>query len=72
MQLGAFANFANAQSFLAHVQNQTARAGVEPRVRQVGGLWRVLVGPYADRAEAARVADRIANAFGFAATVRPN
>jgi cell division septation protein DedD len=38
----------------------------------VGGLWRVLVGPYADRAEAARVADRIANAFGFAATVRPN
>jgi rare lipoprotein A len=72
VQLGAFANFANAQSFLAHVQNQTASAGVEPRVRQVGGLWRVLVGPYADRAEAARVADRIANAFGFAATVRPN
>ena len=38
----------------------------------MGGLWRVLVGPYAERDEAARVADRIANAFGFATTVRPN
>jgi cell division septation protein DedD len=71
VQLGAFANYANAQAFLAHVQNQTASAGVEPRVRQSGGLWRVVVGPYAARDEAAQVAVRIAGAFGLAATVRP-
>ena len=70
VQLGAFANFANAQAFLAHVQNQTASAAVEPRVRQVGSLWRVYVGPFAQREEASRVAERIAGAFGLAATVR--
>jgi rare lipoprotein A len=69
VQLGAFANYANAQAFLAHVQNQTAAAGVEPRVRQALGLWRVFVGPYAEREEARRVADRIASAFGLAASV---
>jgi rare lipoprotein A len=69
VQLGAFANFANARDFLAHVQNQTAAAQVEPRVRQVQGLWRVYVGPYAERDEARRVAERIASAFGLATTV---
>jgi rare lipoprotein A len=72
VQLGAFANFANAQAFLAHVQNQTASAAVEPRVRQVGNLWRVFVGPYASRDEAAGAADRLANAFGLPGTVRPH
>ena len=69
VQLGAFANFANAQAFLAHVQNQTAAAQVEPRVRQAQGLWRVYVGPYADRDEARRVAERIASAFGLATSI---
>jgi rare lipoprotein A len=69
VQLGAFANFANAESFLAHVQNQTRAAEVEPRVRQSGGLWRVYVGPYPDRDEARRVAERIERAFGFATTI---
>ena len=69
VQLGAFANFANAQTFLVHVQNQTAAAQVEPRVRQSQGLWRVYVGPYAERDEARRVAERIASAFGLATTV---
>jgi len=69
VQLGAFANFANAQTFLAHVQNQTATAQVEPRVRQTQGLWRVYVGPYAERDEARRVAERIASAFGLATSV---
>lgn len=69
VQLGAFANYTNAQAFVAHVGNQIASAQVEPRVRQSGGLWRVVVGPYAGRDEARRVADRIASAFGLAATV---
>jgi rare lipoprotein A len=69
VQLGAFGNYANAQDFLAHVTNQLASAQVEPRVRQAGGLYRVYVGPYADRDEARRVGERISQAFGFPTTL---
>jgi len=69
VQLGAFANHANAQVFLAHVQNQMAAAEVEPRVRQQKGLWRVYVGPYANRDDARRAAARIAEAFGVPTSV---
>jgi peptidoglycan lytic transglycosylase len=72
VQLGAFANFANAQNFLAHVQNQLATAQVEPKVRQVGGLFRVYVGPYTERGEAQRVGERLSGAFGFATTIAPH
>jgi rare lipoprotein A len=66
VQLGAFASNANARSFLDHVQNQLASAAVEPRIREVDGLYRVYVGPYASRDEARRVAERLERAFGFA------
>jgi rare lipoprotein A len=69
VQLGAFANHANAQVFLAHVQNQMATAEVEPRVRQQKGLWRVYVGPFANRDDARRAAVRIAEAFGVPTSV---
>ena len=69
VQLGAFGNYANAQNFLEHVQNQLASAQVEPKIRQVSGLFRVYVGPYAGRDEARRVAQRLETAFGLATTV---
>ena len=69
VQLGAFASFANAQSFLAHAQNQLAQATVEAKIRQAGGLYRVYVGPYTARDEAERVGERITQAFGFATTI---
>ena len=72
VQLGAFANYANAQNFLAHAQNQLAVVPVEAKVRQMGGLFRVYVGPYADRDEARRVADRLNAAFGLATMVAPH
>jgi peptidoglycan lytic transglycosylase len=72
VQLGAFQNYANAQSFLAHVQGQLADARVEPKVREANGLYRVYVGPYPDRDEARRVADRITNAFGMATAIGPH
>lgn len=72
VQLGAFANYANAQNFLAHVQNQLAAIPVEAKVRQMGGLFRVYVGPYAERDEARRVADSLNGAFGLATTVAPH
>jgi peptidoglycan lytic transglycosylase len=72
VQLGAFQNFGNAQAFLAHVQAQLATAQVEPKVRDANGLYRVYVGPYPDRDEARRVADRLTNAFGVATAIAPH
>jgi rare lipoprotein A len=71
VQLGAFSNYVNARNFLDHVQNQVAGARVEVRIRQVDGLFRVYVGPYAERDEARRVAQRLEDAFGFATTLSP-
>ncbi len=72
IQLGAFANFANAQAFLAHAQNQLATARVEAKIRQSGGLYRVYLGPYPARDEAERIGERITQAFGFATTIAPH
>ncbi|HEX7329693.1 MAG TPA: septal ring lytic transglycosylase RlpA family protein [Casimicrobiaceae bacterium] len=72
VQLGAFANFSNAENFLARVQNQLAQVAVEPRIRQGGGLYHVYVGPYPGRDEARRVGERITQAFGYPVMVAPN
>ncbi len=64
VQLGAFANFANAQNFVGRIANQLAPVGVEAKVRQVNGLFRVFVGPYPTRDEAKRTADRLREALG--------
>jgi len=69
VQLGAFANYANAQNFVAHLANQIATAGVEPSVRQVNGLFRVFVGPYPTRDDAKRTADRLRDALGLPSTI---
>lgn len=70
VQLGAFANYANAQAFVARIANQTPQVNVEARVHQVGGLFRVSVGPYATREEARSVADRLQVSLGLVATLR--
>ena len=69
VQLGAFANYANARNFLAHLANQIGSTGVEPKVRQVNGLFRVFVGPYVTRDEARRTADRLSDALGLPSTI---
>ena len=69
VQLGAFASYANAQTFVAHVSNQIAPLGVEPGVRQVNGLFRVYLGPYPARDDAKRMADRLRDALGMASTI---
>ena len=69
VQLGAFANFANAQSFVAHLANQIGPIGVEASVRQVNGLFRVFAGPYPTRDDAKRTADRLRDALGLPSTI---
>jgi rare lipoprotein A len=70
VQLGAFANNANAQGFVANIANQVAPLGVEAKVHEGNGLFRVSVGPYPTRDEATRVADRLRDALGLDSTVR--
>jgi peptidoglycan lytic transglycosylase len=69
VQLGAFASYANAANFVAHLANQLAPLGVEPKIRQVNGLFRVFVGPYAARDDARRTADRLREALGLPSTI---
>ena len=69
VQLGAFASYANAQNFVAHVANQITPLGVEPTVRQVNGLFRVFLGPYPARDDAKRTADRLRDALGLPSTI---
>lgn len=69
VQLGAFASYANAQNFLAHVSPQLATIGSDASVRQVSGLYRVYVGPYPTRDDAKRKADSIRDALGLVSTI---
>jgi len=65
VQLGAFASLPNAQTFVAHLANQLPPLGVEAQIRQVNGLFRVFVGPYAAREDARRTADRLRAELGL-------
>lgn len=69
VQLGAFASYANAQSFIARLANQLPAAGVQAQVRQVNGLFRVFVGPYAAREDARQVAERLRAELGLPSTI---
>ncbi len=74
VQLGAFSNFANAQNFVAHLANSLANQMgtpvVEPKVRQVEGLFRVFVGPYPTRDEARRAMEALRDTTGIAGTLK--
>jgi rare lipoprotein A len=69
VQLGAFASSANAETFAARLSASIAPVGVEARVRQVSGLFRVFVGPYQTRDEAKRISDRLRDALGLPSTI---
>ncbi len=70
VQLGAFANNANAQNFAASLANQTTGAVVEAKVRQIDGLFRVYVGPYPTREDARRALDSLRDSAGLQGTVK--
>ena len=70
VQLGAFANNANAQAFVGRLTNQIAGLSVEAKVHEVDGLFRVVVGPYPTRDEAKRTGERLRVALGLDNLVR--
>ena len=69
VQLGAFASYSNAQNFVAHLANQLAPLGVEPKIRQTGGFFRVYVGPYPTRESAKQTADKLRDGLGLSSTI---
>jgi rare lipoprotein A len=71
LQLGAFTNYANAENFLEHVQSQVVWLGESAKVRQLEGLYRVQMGPYADAGEARRVGELVKEALAITPSIHP-
>jgi len=67
LQVGAFSQPANAQTLMHRVNSQLDPAAGEPpaRVQQTGSLYRVRIGPYADRATALGAARQVADRTGI-------
>lgn len=71
LQLGAFANYANAENFLRHVESQVVWLGERAAVNQREGYYRVQMGPYPDRQEARRVGELVKDALALAPALSP-
>ncbi|CAM3675781.1 Endolytic peptidoglycan transglycosylase RlpA [Bordetella sputigena] len=70
LQLGAFSQPANAQSLAARVNGPLTAAGLPPAtVEQAGQLYRVRVGPYADRNAAMSVVETVSSSTGILPTI---
>lgn len=67
LQLGAFGSKENAETYLMRLKLQLAWLAERLHVFPGEGLYRVHAGPYANRAEARQIADRI----GQALSIRP-
>ena len=64
LQLGAFSNLDNAESFRAHVSRELDWVSERIQTVSARGIFRVHLGPYASRAEGEKVAERIRQSFG--------
>ena len=64
LQLGAFGSRENAESYLAKLKLQMEWLAERLHVFPRDGLYRVHAGPYASRAEARQISERIGQTFG--------
>ncbi len=69
LQLGAFASADNAENMRNHLARELDWLSEPMKVVAGGGIHRVHLGPYATRADADRVAERIRAASGFKPTI---
>jgi rare lipoprotein A len=65
LQLGAFASRDNAESLKARLYRDLGELGDKLVVRGSGSLHRLQLGPWADIAEARRIAEQLKTAFGL-------
>ncbi len=68
LQLGAFASPDNADSLRLHLQRELDWLTESVQISSAGGLYRVHLGPYLNRSDADRVAERIRLALGYKPT----
>jgi rare lipoprotein A len=69
LQLGAFANADNADSLKNHLARELDWLAEPIRIQAGGGIHRLQLGPYASRADAERVAERISATLGARPTI---
>jgi len=69
LQLGAFSSHDNAESLRMRLANTLGELGEKLRVRSVGKLHRVQMGPWANRQEAERVAEQLRAAFDLPSVI---
>lgn len=65
LQLGAFSNADNAENLRGRLARELGSLGERLVVRTGGGMYRVQIGPWADRDEAHRIADQLAELLDF-------
>ena len=65
LQLGAFASADNAESLRSHLTRELEWLSEGVQINSGGGMHRVHLGPYASRAEAEKVAEKIRQALGY-------
>jgi rare lipoprotein A len=65
LQLGAFSNADNAEALRGRLARELGNLAERLVVRTGGGMYRVQIGPWADRDEAHRIADQLAELLDF-------
>jgi len=65
LQLGAFSNAENAESLRSHLSRELDWLNEGIQINASGGIQRVQLGPYASRADAEKVAEKIRLALGY-------
>lgn len=69
LQLGAFSNAENAENLKNHLLRELDWLTEGMRVNPAGGIHRLHLGPYANRGDADRVAEKIRAALGYRPTI---
>ena len=69
LQLGAFANADNADNLKNHLARELDWLSETMRIPSGGGIHRLQLGPYANRGDADKVAEKIRSALGFKPTI---
>jgi rare lipoprotein A len=65
LQLGAFSNSDNAESLRSHLSRELDWINESIQINASGGIHRVHLGPYPNRADAEKVAEKIRLAYGY-------
>jgi rare lipoprotein A len=65
LQLGAFGNADNAEALHGRLARELGSLGERLVVKRSGGMYRLQLGPWANRAEARRIVDKLAETLDF-------